>query len=517
MATGPSYSVYQVADLSQQADLSKQQADADRSAQDASKQVTENTRYCGPDNGMPLALANSGDKGGGAIYSTQLTTDKTTGAASIGLANPLQSDTYICVAQVPTTAQVVPSNARLVIDPFDLGRVRLYFTSGVLVANDDATAQNTTGSSFSTAHTFLALTMDSDFLLPGCYLRIYANHTDTGICEHKRNVYGNTFRPPPLGNPRNQDDIANLNGTHVPPPPPGTNTWFTPYGWWGRHHPGVNQFFEARLTAIPVSSTSTPSTNTPTTPTTGTSLRFASSPGGGLSLNGAAAAPAATSASSGTSTSSFLTTQTTARLDAGVYFPILLTRWDWGGDANSLFFAPLTKIGFDTLTGPTSQTVTAANGMGTTTLSLENLYKFDGFGARIGHMSLTKTNRHAPETLSYLDVTIGRFSNLNSYICHPSATTSMLTGSSCVAQYGAGNYADSLKRMYRVDFEGLLKVPKTPLVLGFNANIGQEEIGAQKLDHAFQPPDDLRFLFGTKLDLSTLLSKINLGSASQKK
>lgn len=177
--------------------------------------------------------------------------------------------------------------------------------------------------------------------------------------------------PPPLDNPNSPIDLRGLNGHHDEIGKPGvSNTTFEAPDWWHRHYPGVSTFFEARLTAIPVSSINT---NTSSTTSGGT--------GGSSSTSGSSNS---NSSSSGTSSDSFLTTQKTARLDAGVYLPFLLTRWEWGSQPNSLFAAPLVKVGFDTITGSQQQTVTDQN-RNPVQISLDNLYKFDGFGVRIGH------------------------------------------------------------------------------------------------------------------------------------
>jgi hypothetical protein len=42
----------------------------------------------------------------------------------------------------------------------------------------------------------------------------------------------------------------------------------------------------------------------------------------------------------------------------------------------------------------------------------------------------------------------------------------------------------------------------------------KRSLGAGKLDEAFQPPDDLRFLFGTRFDVSAALAKLGLVQTS---
>ena len=178
---------------------------------------------------------------------------------------------------------------------------------------------------------------------------------------------------------------------------------------------------------------------------------------------------------------------------------------------------------------------------------MENLYNFWEYGARIGHYAMTESSKIAPYTDNYLDIAFGPYSNLQSYICHrtPSIVTTTSTGTiytpvagyapptnnmgtSCLNDYPSYYSAtvsplppgitpgavwgplDSRKRLYRLDIEGLLRIPYTPLYVGFNANVGQKSLGAGRLDHGYAAPDDLRFLFGTKFDIGTALSKMGI-------
>lgn len=100
---------------------------------------------------------------------------------------------------------------------------------------------------------------------------------------------------------------------------------------------------------------------------------------------------------------------------------------------------------------------------------------------------MTNSRDEAPETLSYLDFTFGRFSNLESLV-----QTSTL--------------AASRERLWRISAEGVLKIPSTPLIIGMSANVGMSNPGAPKVVRA--AGDDLRFLFGAKFDVSKILAKV---------
>jgi hypothetical protein len=229
-----------------------------------------------------------------------------------------------------------------------------------------------------------------------------------------------------------------------------------------------------------------------------------------------------------------------------VYLPFLLTRWDYHRQPNAFFLAPLAKVGFDTITGPSNQSVLLSDGT-PGTIALENLYNFWEYGARLGHFAMTHSTKIAPYTDNYLDIAYGPYKNLQSYICHrtPSIVTTTATGTtygpvngyapptnnpgtSCLTDYptyysttvsplppgitpgAVWGPLDSRKRLYRLDIEGLLRIPYTPLYVGFNANVGQKSLGASHLDHGYAAPDDLRFLFGTKFDIGTALSKMGV-------
>jgi hypothetical protein len=234
--------------------------------------------------------------------------------------------------------------------------------------------------------------------------------------------------------------------------------------------PGISTFFQTRLTSIPVQ-----------TGTTGSSTGSTSS-----------------SASSGGDLSS----QKTARLELGGYAPWILTHWYYNKQPNALFFGPLVRAGFDTLTGSTSQTVSSAGSP--VNVNFDRFYNHYGAGLRIGHYGLTHSDNKAPEILSYLDVVFGPYTNLQSYVCLPNKGVA-LPGSGC----GSG-LLDSRTDLYRLDLEGILKIPRTVMFVGFNANV--KAFSRKNLDLNLQPNDDLRFLFGVKLDIASVMQKLGVST-----
>lgn len=433
-------------------------------------------------------------------------TDKN-GAAAFSLIPPLAAGSYLCALQTTSVntagvtrlplpdPQISDASAtpQAVASQTDWGLVRAYFTGGTVIANDN--------SNFSTANLFFALNVDKTWIMP----RFEPKPTTTGTGTRTGGV--------------KSTDKSDSSISH----------YFVP---------GLNTFFESRLTAIPVASnpanTSSASTTETTGGTTGTT--------GGTS--GTAGTTGTTGTTAASNSQSFITTQKTARVGVGIYFPVLLTNWTWNKSQNALFVAPMAKIGFDTITGAQSQNVVLPGGaVGTQTYA--QLYNYRNFGARIGHMQLSGSKDKAPEVFSYLDVTFGPYSNLESLICNRTRYTAdipatnnaaAVAGSPIAGQQASTNFPDSLckttypsfyvapgggstdvydvyetrKRIYRLDLEGLLKVPGTPIYVGFNANLGQRALMAHHFDPQFKAPDDLRFFFGTKFDLSTLLTKLGV-------
>lgn len=455
-----------------------------------------------------------------------------TGAFSLTLARPLSEGEQFRLVQVlPAGAEVTGkegtrcfSAVYTVPARLDWGRVHADFTAGLMTSNNNQLTSTDSGN-FTQVHEFLALTLDKSWALPGCYLRSF-----------------NQVRPSKETDKRLEDMCYDWNS--------GTLEAATKRQHWS---PGVVSYFEARLTSIPVATVSTSATCS--------SSASGSSGSSGSSSSCTSSSSASSSSTSSTSPSSVLSSNPlaqaqTARLGTGIYFPFLITRWSYHGQPNALFFAPMAKIGFDTVTGTSSITVTpttpgASISGGTATITAESLYNFRGYGARIGHYKMTESAGRAPEINSYLDVVFGPYSNLESLICNrtPANSTSTITGgvttttynqvpgfpapttysgSKCSADYPSFYNApmtasvlldnpnavwqpwETRKRVYRLDFEGLLKIPDTWLYVGFNANLGQKSVLTGQLDHDYAAPDDLRFFFGTRFDISTLLAKMGI-------
>lgn len=349
------------------------------------------------------------------------------GSFTMRLAEPLREDQVIAVAETFAGANgsvTQLSAAANVIVPADWGRVKGYFTSGILVSQNQ--------DSFSQSSLFLAFTLDKTWRMPGYF------HTS-------------------------------------------------------KYSPGINTFFETRLTSIPV-----------------TSCAPASSATAGTSNEASACAPAPSTTSTPTNLETFLSSRKVARLDVGIYFPVTLSDWTYNKKPNSLFIAPLAKVGFDTPTGSlnqiqpassTSAPVVVAGSGNVTAVNPTSFYNFYGFGGRIGHYANTcprekkdKCQRdRAPELVSYLDVLVGPFSNLETLVQPDGSAPGVNVGR---------------KRLYRLSLEGVLKIPTTPLIIGFSANVGQEALGTGGINIVQRAGDDLRFLFGARFDVAKLLAHV---------
>ena len=321
-----------------------------------------------------------------------------------------------------------------VVIPGDWGRVKGYFTSGILLSQN----QN----SFSQSSLFLGFNLDKTWRMPGYYHQV-------------KRAKG---------------------GTRM-------SRW-----------PGMNTFFDVRLTSTPVSACNLPNG------ASGTNDGSCASPS---PTPTPAPAPvirqAADATPSPTPLDTFLSQRKTARFTVGAYFPFTITTWNYNKRDNALFIAPLAKVGFDTPVGDLTQIQTPTTAVPTgatvtpTAVNQANFYNFWGYGGRLGHYALTNSSNEAPELISYLDVIFGPYSNLETLIIPEQGPTTPVKRT----------------RLYRLGLEGIMKIPSTPLILGFSANIGQESLGLGPHTIVQRAGDDLRFLFGARFDAAKLMSVIS--------
>lgn len=412
-----------------------------------------------------LTLTNSGS-------STVTVGVDQTGAYKVTLNQALKQDDYVQVVQVfPAGTSLIGQQLEKCASavaktgyPFSFHRTNIDFVAGVLISN--SAGSSAANANFSQANQFYALNVDHAWHLPG------------SNCE---NLYARY--------------IASRLEREAPLPPPD----FDPCRSRGWHAnkllPGINTYFDSRLTSIPVSTAAA-------NPPSGNSSQTSTSVAG---------------------TSTLLTSQKVFRVSTGLFLPWIITHGR-GDHPTGLFVAPLAKVGFDTVTGARTATNVILPGNNIGSLNFQSAYNFYSFGGRVGNVELSSSPDRAPKIEHRLDVTIGRYSNLQSFICHalPTGTADQsLPGSSCTGDYSTPQnkitaWMESRKQLWRLDLEGLIRIPipetAIPFYIGFNANIAQHAVEVDHLDHGYAPPDDIRILFATRIDMGSLLSALNIGA-----
>ena len=368
-----------------------------------------------------------------------------TGSTSVQLKDPLDGGQCVQALEFETGKQFVASktlgcgdtnetdkktyyasNPRTVTAFFDYGRIRSYLVAGSLLSYD--------GGSFSQPSVFLALNANRNWVWGG----ITQKTVGSTVVEKKRRFMFDTF-------------------------------------------------FEARLTTVPTAAcsqtgTQTSSTTAPAGQAQGTTTSMTTA------ANGCSGQQTSTTSGTTTTTTSptlqsVLSSPKAGELLAGVSLPYLLTTWKHGSDPYGFTFGPIAKVGFLTPVGSQNSTTT-------TVVNPQSFYVNYGFGARFGFDKLSYVKEGdskdvAPETVSYIDVVSGKYSNFD---FNPNPDT-------------------RYSRPWRFAFEGLLKLPATPFFLGFSANVHQNfGLGnSTTVDHA---RDDLRFLFGAKFDAGKLFGAV---------
>lgn len=221
--------------------------------------------------------------------------------------------------------------------------------------------------------------------------------------------------------------------------PPARHRWV-----WPRQ---FNTFFDVRLTALPVVAASTDASDTANATTR-----------------------AAAAATTPDTVDQFVSSRKGALAQIGAYAPFYgaATTWQRADGPHALFIAPVFRVGFQTI--PNGGQSNEARAIGA-----DNVFKFWSGGFGVGLLRLTGTRDRAPEVISYLHLTWGHYEAFESLAS---------TGTSV-------RPAKSLRTVA----EGRLKIPETPLQVGFDANLGEGR-------------DDVRFSFGVRFDIGDLFAKL---------
>jgi hypothetical protein len=244
--------------------------------------------------------------------------------------------------------------------------------------------------------------------------------------------------------------------------------------------PGIQTIVSARLSPIPVSATAT--TTSSTTSTTSTNLNL-------------------------------LTSQQSARVIAALYFPKRTTNWNNG---DTFTIAPLARAGFDTLLNPSISSGTANTTTTTmTTGNFSSVYSFWGAGGRIAWDEYPTSSSEAPQMITELDLTLGKYSNLPSFECVSATAGGPVNGANSACGQGTGvlNTLPNVSRTLvpRLEVTGLAKLPGYPIVFGLDANLAQYTLGApHNIDYLNKPGNDIRIFIGFSFDLPTLVNKLGL-------
>ena len=286
--------------------------------------------------------------------------------------------------------------------------------------------------------------------------------------------------------------------------------WLRPQTGFGAQKPKrlenvrFHTFFDARLTAIPTHSAAAASTSS--APGTQASQTPAAGSGGGSA--------GSTAANPTVNPPSLLNNNQAGALQIGAYLPFVLANWSFRERPYSLYVAPIAKVGFYTVTD--AGTAVAFNNTDYTRNN-GRFFSFYSYGVRVGHYREYKTwdgraeHDRAPEQLSHLDIAVGRWANFAAF--EPFVFTTPTAGgapASCTAPAPQPTTAQCYfwQRFWRYSFEGVLKIPNSPLILGLSANVSAER---PKSSGFIMPADDLRFLFGIRFDAAKftgILSKL---------
>jgi len=251
---------------------------------------------------------------------------------------------------------------------------------------------------------------------------------------------------------------------------------------------------------------------------------FNTSISGRFSAIPVAAPSASSSSSSNNGTLNILSSQESARILGSAFLPV--PRWKNVFQGNYAFFtAPLIKAGFTTLLNPSA---TSTSSSGTAAANFAPVYWQYSSGLRAGYRQYPTANKDAkdqptPRTIAQVDITIGKYSNLQSYICNPNVSsgtsTTLPTNTVCfIAPSGSSTtytLDQSRVNLYRMEVEGFFLFPGTPFVVGFDANLPQSALAPRNLDILNKAPGNVAVYFGVSGSLTSLFNSLKLAGSSQ--
>ncbi len=184
----------------------------------------------------------------------------------------------------------------------------------------------------------------------------------------------------------------------------------------------------------------------------------------------------------------------TETIELGFYMPInhRTMSWHFNNKRQVLFFAPIVKGGFQSV----PQVSKTDNPVLVTDPA--NVYKFVSGGVRIGHYYQPKHEYEvAPELISFLDITSGRWDNLKDRNTALFSDGKGPNKTNTCSDPVAGTVVDI--RCYhvpnRLELKGRMRIPVTPFTIGFRTVVGPG-------------PDVMEIFLGTRIDLAPFLQKL---------
>lgn len=170
----------------------------------------------------------------------------------------------------------------------------------------------------------------------------------------------------------------------------------------------------------------------------------------------------------------FIKSRKAATVQGGIFIPICIRKLNYLGEMNTLFLAPILKLGFHTYSE-------RENSEETTVQHEDNFYPFGSLGMRLGFYQMSDQNKkEAPKLKSYMDITVGVSDNIG-----------------IIRNQSDPKYQrDPFDNTINLYIEGRLVIAKTSLILGFDAYIDLSKKNV---------PDDLRFFIGSRVDIEAIL------------
>ena len=380
---------------------------------------------------------------------------------AITLAQPLVAGTLLCIEETSTPATY--SKYQTVTDPGDNGRIRLNFTGGTMISNQQ------TGGQSSTAATYLDLGFSFTLMRAG----------------------GSAIPP------RRKTTV--VDGTKTITMIPAK-----PYHAW---QPGIENFINLRMTPVPVATKTTTTTiatpagsNTGTS-TTSTNPNMLTSQQSALVFGGF----------------DFPVRLTRWDNNSKAFFVAPLIKSGFA----TLLNPSVNNASTTSTTGSTTPTTINTS----TAATFNSVYWYNATGLRFGAAQYPTSTDKAPIPFAQFDMTVGHYSNLPSIVCNPATTTTTktqptntscytttttTTGGTTATTYLVQGTSRTL--IPRLQLAGFIQIPNYPFVLGVDANLAEYAFGSHvnKIDSHNKPGNDVRIYVGVTLDPVSAFKKLGL-------